>query len=48
MFNPHSFEEAFADLFKKLKYEVERTPLNGDYGEILIHKKGYMVLVIQA
>lgn len=45
--NPHQFEKAIADLFTKMKYDVARTPLTGDYGADLIVKTDNETIVVQ-
>lgn len=43
-----AFEEYLAILFKKLGYQVKRTPYQGDYGADLILKRGDEKTVVQA
>jgi len=45
--SPRGFEKAIAGLFTKMKYDVTRTPLTGDYGADLIVKKNNETIVVQ-
>jgi tetratricopeptide (TPR) repeat protein len=45
--DPHEFEDFIAELFTKMDYSTERTPLTGDYGADVIAKKGEEVVAIQ-
>jgi restriction system protein len=44
---PQQFERAIADLFKKMKYDVEVTQYTGDYGADIIIKKDNSTSVVQ-
>jgi hypothetical protein len=45
--SPHEFEDFIAELFTKMDYSTERTPLTGDYGADVIAKKGEEVIAVQ-
>lgn len=47
-FNGEAFEEYLAVLFKKLGYQVKRTPYQGDFGADLILQQGDEKTVVQA
>jgi len=45
--SPHEFEDFIAELFTRMDYSTERTPLTSDYGADVIAKKGKEVIAIQ-
>lgn len=45
--SPAEFEKVIGDLFKKMNYDVRRTPVSGDYGADIIVKKDYITIVVQ-
>lgn len=46
--NPREYEEKVAEFYKGLGYQIELTPLSGDYGVDVFAKKGKDKLAIQA
>jgi len=45
--SPHEFEDFIAELFMRMGYSTERTPLTSDYGADVIAKKGEEAIAVQ-